>query len=78
MNFPNSWDTSSDLGGNRNLEKLIQAAAVRHFDVLLVSGLFNIHYDRNKAIKYVRQLQSLGVEVFSPLEGRISAEEVPL
>ncbi|WP_312692486.1 recombinase family protein [Caproiciproducens sp.] len=69
--------TSSDLGGNSNLEKLIQTA-VKHFDVLLVGSLFHIHYDRNKAIQYVRQLQSLGVEVLSPLEGHIFTEEVPL
>lgn len=70
--------TSSDLGGNRNLEKLIQAAAVKHFDILLASSLFHIHYDRSRAIQYVRQFQGLGVEVLSPLEGRISAEEVSL
>ncbi len=70
--------TSSDLGNNRNLENLIQAAAVEHFDILLVSSLFHIHYDCSRAIQYVRQFQSLGVEVLSPLEGRISAEEVPL
>jgi DNA invertase Pin-like site-specific DNA recombinase len=70
--------TISDLGDNRNLEKLIQAAAAKHFDVLLVGSLFHIHYDRNKAIQYVRQLQSLGVEVLSPLEGHIFTEEVPL
>lgn len=70
--------TSSDLGGNHDLEKQIQAAVVKHFDVLLVSSLFHIHHDRSQAIQYVRQLQSLGVEVISPLEGRISAEEVPL
>lgn len=70
--------TISDLGDNRNLENLIQAVAVKHFDVLLVSSLFHIHYDRSKALQYVRQLQSLGVEVISPLEGCIFAEEVPL
>lgn len=69
---------SSDLGGNRDLEKLIQAAAVKHFDVLLVSSLFHIHHDRSRAIQYVRQLQSLGVEVISPLDGHISVEEIPL
>ena len=70
--------TISDLGGNRNLEKLIQVAAVKHFDVLLVSGLFHIHHNRSHALHYVRQLQSLGIGVLSPLDGRISAEEVLL
>jgi len=66
---------SDDLDGNAELEKLKQDAAVKRFDVLLVPSLFHIHHDRRQALACVREFQSLGIEVFSPLEGRISAGE---
>ena len=66
---------SVDLDQNTELEKLIQAAAMGRFDILLVDSLFHIHRDRRQALACVREFQSLGIEVFSPLEGYISAGE---
>ncbi|MCI2160317.1 MAG: recombinase family protein [Oscillospiraceae bacterium] len=67
--------TSVDLDQNIELEKLIQEADMGRFDALLVDSLFHIHHDRNQALRYAHEFQSLGIEVFSPLEGRISAGE---
>ena len=66
---------SVDLDQNTELEKLKQDADVKRFDALLVTSLFHIHRDRRQALAWVREFQSLGIEVFSPLEGHISAGE---
>lgn len=66
---------SVDLNQNTELEKLKQDADVKRFDALLVTSLFHIHHDRNQALRYAHEFQSLGIEVFSPLEGRIPAGE---
>lgn len=68
--------TSVDLDQNTELEKLIQAADMGRFDALLVDSLFHIHHDRNQALCYVREFQHFGIEVFSPLDGHVSTEEV--
>jgi len=69
---------SADLDGNVELEKLKQAVSVRHFDALLVTSLFHIHHDHRQALACVREFQSIGIEIFSPLEGHISAGDVLL
>ncbi|BAL01430.1 hypothetical protein OBV_42310 [Oscillibacter valericigenes Sjm18-20] len=65
--------TSIDLDQNTELGKLKQGVSVKRFDALLVDSLFHIHHDRNQALRYAHEFQSLGIEVFSPLEGRIPA-----
>ena len=66
---------SVDLDGSVELEKLKKDAGVNRFDSLLVPSLFHIHHDRRQALAWVREFQSLGIEIFSPLEGHISAGE---
>ena len=66
---------SVDLDQNTELEKLKQDADVKRFDALLVTSLFHIHRDRRQALAWVHEFQSFGIEVFSPLEGHISAGE---
>jgi DNA invertase Pin-like site-specific DNA recombinase len=68
--------TSVDLDRNIELEKLKQAAAMGRFDALLVGSLFHIHHDRKQALRYAHEFQHFGIEVISPLDGRVSTKEV--
>ncbi|WP_411677811.1 recombinase family protein [Caproicibacter sp.] len=67
---------SVDLDQNTELEKLKQDADVKRFDALLVTSLFHIHRDRKQALCYAHEFQHFGIEVISPLDGRVSTEEV--
>ena len=68
---------SSDLGGTiasrPGLAAVIAAAGRSEFDILLVRNLPRLGRKPSEAIAIAKELVRLGVEIYSPLEGKISA-----
>jgi len=70
---------SSDLGGGVNMERpglsrVTAAAEQNRFDVLLVRSLSRLGRDAERVIPMLKELERRGVEVYSPLEGKINTE----
>lgn len=70
---------SSDLGGGVNMERpglsrVTAEAEQNRFDVLLVRSLSRLGRDAERVIPMLKELERRGVEVYSPLEGKIGAE----
>lgn len=71
--------TSSDLGSGTDFERpglarLTDAAKEGSFNVLLVKSLSRLGRDAAKTAELLRQLNGLGIAVFSPLEGEINLD----
>lgn len=65
-------DIGSGPGFDRaGLEKVMKAAGDGKMDVLLVKKLDRLGRDTVKVLEFVQGLRQLGVELYSPLEGRI-------
>jgi DNA invertase Pin-like site-specific DNA recombinase len=70
---------SSDLGSGTDfkrpgLARLTDAAAEGSFNILLVKSVSRLGRDAVKTTELLRQLNGLGITVFSPLEGEINLD----
>jgi len=75
--------TSTDLGSGHDdnkpgLEQAIAAARDGRFDVLLIKSADRLHSGAAQAIEKFRQLFEMGVTVYSPIEGEITLDSLPL
>ncbi|MBU5310465.1 recombinase family protein [Tissierella carlieri] len=67
-----SEDMGSAMEFNRNgLLEVIKAAADGKFDVLLIKKIDCLGRDTEKTMKFLRELDQLGIQAYSPLEGEI-------
>ncbi len=71
-----SQDTGSGLNFDRNgLTEVIEAASEGKMDVLLVVNVPRLGRDAEKTMDFIRGLDQLGIELYSPLEGKIQHAE---
>ena len=68
--------SSTDLAaGNSDVlpgwEYFLKTAPLQQVEVLLVHNLSRIHRDTCHALRILEQLQKMGIEVYSPLEGKL-------
>lgn len=73
---------SEDLGSGLNfvragLSEVMKAAGEGKMDVLLVKKLDRLGRDIVKTLEFIRGLEQLGIELYSPLEGEIKLEQSP-
>jgi Site-specific recombinases, DNA invertase Pin homologs len=73
---------SEDLGNELNFERaglteVMKAAGEGKMDVLLVKKLDRLGRDTVKTLEFIRGLEQLGIELYSPLEGIIKLEQSP-
>lgn len=67
-----SQDTGSGLNFDRNgLTEVMQAAVEGKMDVLLIVNLSRLGRDTGKTMDFIRGLEQLDIELYSPLEGEI-------
>lgn len=70
-----SQDTGSGLRFDRNgLAEVTEAAAAEKMDVLLIVNVSRLGRDAMKTMDFIRRLNERGIEVYSPLEGKITAK----
>lgn len=72
--------SSSDMGGgsgaNRpGLDLFLEAKDSRGIEVLLILDTSRISRDEEQCGEFLRQMAKCGIEVCSPLEGRLSARQ---
>ena len=71
-----SQDTGSGLNFDRNgLTEVMEAAEKGEMDVLLVVSVSRLGRDTAKTMDFIRGLDQLGIELYSPLEGEIQYSE---
>lgn len=69
-----SQDTGSGLNFDRNgLAEVRDAAAAGKMDVLLIANISCLGRDTVKTMNFIHQLHELGVKLYSPMEGEITA-----
>jgi hypothetical protein len=73
---------SEDLGSGMEFDRaglaeVTKAAGEGKMDVLLVKKLDRLGRDTAKTLEFIRGLEQLGVELYSPLEGEIQLEQSP-
>lgn len=73
---------SKDLGNGLDfdragLSEVMKAAGEGKMDVLLVKKLDRLGRDTVKTSEFIRGLEQLGIELYSPLEGEIKLEQSP-
>ena len=80
MNFEvvgESQDTGSGLSFDRNgVTEVMEAASAGKIDVLLVVNVSRLGRDTAKTMDFIRGLDQLGIELYSPLEGEIHLTEL--
>lgn len=70
-----SQDTGSGLRFDRNgLAEVTEAAATGKMDVLLIVNVSRLGRAATKTMDFIRRLNERGIEVYSPLEGKITAK----
>lgn len=74
--------SSEDLGSGMEFDRtglaeVTKAAGEGKMDVLLVKKLDRLGRDTAKTLEFIRGLEQLGVELYSPLEGEIQLEQSP-
>ncbi|MDF9409677.1 MAG: hypothetical protein A4E52_00794 [Pelotomaculum sp. PtaB.Bin013] len=70
-----SQDTDSGLRFDRNgLAEVSEAAATGKMDVLLIVSLSRLGRDAMKTKEFIHRLNRRGIEVYSPLEGKITTK----
>lgn len=73
-----SEDLGSGLDFDRTgLSEVMRAAGEGKMNVLLVKKLDRLGRDTAKTLEFVRGLEQLGVELYSPLEGEIQMNQCP-
>jgi DNA invertase Pin-like site-specific DNA recombinase len=71
-----SQDTGSGLNFDRNgLTEVMEAASEGKMDVLLVVNVSCLGRDTARTMDFIRGLDQLGIELYSPLEGEIRYTE---
>lgn len=74
-----SEDTGSGLDFNRiGLLEVMKATRDGKMDVLLVKRLDRLGRDTMKTLEFLRGLDKLGIQIYSPLEGEIHLDDQPL
>ncbi|ACV62386.1 Resolvase domain protein [Desulfofarcimen acetoxidans DSM 771] len=73
---------SEDLGNGQDFDRtglteVLKAAGEGKMDVLLVKKLDRLGRDTAKTLEFIRGLEQLGIELYSPLEGIIKLEQSP-
>jgi hypothetical protein len=73
---------SEDLGSGLNFERVglsevMKAAGEGKMDVLLIKKLDRLGRDTVKTLEFIRGLEQLGIQIYSPLEGEIKLEQSP-
>ena len=72
-----SQDTGSGLSFERNgVTEIMEAAEKGKMDVLLIVNVSRLGRDTAKTMDFIRGLDQLGVELYSPLEGEIHLTEL--
>lgn len=70
-----SQDTGSGLRFDRNgLAEVTEAAAAGKMDVLLIVNVSRLGRDAMKTMDFIRRLNELGIKVYSPMKGEITAK----
>ncbi len=73
-----SEDLSSGLDFNRTgLLEVMKAAGDGKIDVLLVKRLDRMGRDTMKTLEFLRELDQLGIRLYSPMEGEIHLDDQP-
>lgn len=69
--------TSEDLGSGTDLERLglrriTKAAQAGNMDVLVIQNISRIGRDTCRTMEYLEKLRQSGIEVYSPMEGKLN------
>jgi DNA invertase Pin-like site-specific DNA recombinase len=64
-------------GKSSNMYYILKAAEEGKMDVLLIKKLDRLGRDTVKTLEFIRSMEQLGIELYSPLEGEIKLERSP-